>query len=495
MKKYFYYLFMPFELALVGLSISSRLWYDEAFTYLVSRLDITHLIQATAADVHPPFHYLLMWLVGHLMTDNIVGSTRLPSVIFSMASFGILFLITLKWNVSKPVQFIGLALFVLCPTQLYYGQEGRMYALFQFLVLLQIYAVLTRRWWLVGIATVLALYTHNYSWSYTAVIGLVALVYELTQTARHTDLNPTIYGPDDLRHAGLPKVRSNLPGLFLAFGIPFVLYLPWLIYATIPQIHFFANGFHWIRPVTVGSSVWTLFVSMIGTWYSNTVVLTTFMAVLGGLIMAVISAIRARRFLLLALAFGPWLLAVLASATVAPIMMPRALLPSTPFIFLLVGDALYRSSLRGRLIGGLLLVPVVLIGLYGLASNAIGGTLHGNNFVEIPQQLDPSVMVVNLDDSTMLTSLVYQPNMDQRLLDAGCPEEPGALRVNVRNAMGIKVIKLDDLPNHYYFMASIGALSTTCHQQIYDQLTGQAKALTLFENDYGKMGFYEHIQK
>jgi len=138
-------------------------------------------------------------------------------------------------------------------------------------------------------------------------------------------------------------------------------------------------------------------------------------------------------------------------------------------------------------------VPVVVIGLYGLASNAIDGTLHGNNFVQIPRQLDPSVMVVNLDDSTMITSLVYQPNMDERLLDAGCPEEPGALRAHVRDAMGIKTIKLADLPDHYYFMASVGALSTTCHEKIYDQLTSQAIKLTSFENAYGKMGFYEHL--
>jgi hypothetical protein len=482
--------------ALILLMGSCHLWYDEAFSYLVAHLDLTHLLQATAADVHPPLHYLIVWAVSGPISSIKEFTIRFISILFSFFSFIILISLLDKkypWGIHKTAKVIGVILYCLCPTQLYYGQEGRMYALFQLLVLLQIYGVLSRKWWLVGIATTLALYTHNYSWFFTAVIGLVALVYELTQTARNIDLNPNFYNQDDLRYKAPPAIQTNLAGLFLAFGIPFVLYLPWLFYATIPQIHFFQNGFHWILPVTFGSAVWTLFVSMIGTWYSNTVVLTTFLAVLGGLMMAIISAIKAKRYLILALAFGPWLLAVLASATVAPIMMPRALVPSTLFIFLLVGDALYRSSVRGRLIGSALLIPVVVIGLYGLASNAIGGTLHGNNFVDIPQSLQDGVMVVNLDDSTMITNLVYLPGRDQRMLDAGCPEEPGALRVNVRNAMGIKVIKLADLPEHYYFMASVGALSTLCHQQVYDQLAGQATKLTTFENAYGKNGFYEHI--
>ena len=481
-----------FFLSMTWLTGSSRYWYDEAFTYLVSHLDITHLIQATAADVHPPLHYLFLWFINPRMSSNPVIEmwSRSWSILFSLMSLGIFFMIIERINISRTVQIIGLALFILCPTQIYYGQEGRMYALLQLLVLLQIYGILSRRWWLVGIATTLALYTHNYSWFFTAVIGLVALVFELTQTARHIDPSISL---DDLREKSLPTIKSNLPGLFLAFGIPAILYLPWFIYATIPQVLFFRDGFHWILPVTFGSAFWTLFVSLIGTWYSNTVVLIQFMAVLAGLMLVVFSSFKAKRYLLLALAFGPWLLAVLASVVVAPIMLPRGLLPSTPFIFLLVGDALYRSSIRGRVIGAALLVPVVVIGLYGLGSNAINGTLHGDNFVSIPQNLDPSVMIVNLDDSTLITSLVYQPNMDQRLLDAGCPEEPGALRVNVRNAMGIKTIKLADLPDHYYFMASIGALSTTCHVMIYDQLTSQATRLTSFENAYGKMGFYEHL--
>lgn len=488
MKKYFIPLYALYFTSLIWLALSSKYWYDEAFTYLVSHLDLGHLIAATAADVHPPLHYLLLWWM-HVSNPNVVElETRVWSIIAALGSFGIFFLITEKLDLPKAVRVIGLGMFVLCPTQIYYGQEGRMYALFELLVMVQIYAVLTRRWWLVGIATTLELYTHNYSFFFTAVIGLVALVYEVTHTARHIDNNP-VYNLDDR----LPKVQSNLPGLFLAFGIPVALYLPWFINATIPQLAFFRNGFHWILPVTFGSAFWSLFVSLIGTWYSNTMVLIQFMGILAGLMLVVLSSITAKRYQLMALAFGPWLLAILASVLVAPIMIARAFLPSTPFIFLLIGEAFYRSGLRGRVIGGLLLVPVVVIGLYGLASNAVGGTLHGDNLIEIPEQIDPTVMIVHLDDSTMITSLVYRPGSDQRMLDAGCPEEPGALRVHVRDAMGIKTIKLTDLPAHYYFMASVGALSTTCHQQVYDELISQAKALNVFENAYGRMGFYEHL--
>ena len=71
MKKYLIPLFAIFFVSLTWLAGSSKYWYDEAFTYLVTRLDLVHLIEATASDVHPPLHYLLLWWM-HVSSPNVI---------------------------------------------------------------------------------------------------------------------------------------------------------------------------------------------------------------------------------------------------------------------------------------------------------------------------------------------------------------------------------------------------------------------------------------
>jgi mannosyltransferase len=44
---------------------TQSLWYDEAWSVWISKLAAPQMVQATAADVHPPFYYFLLhyWMI------------------------------------------------------------------------------------------------------------------------------------------------------------------------------------------------------------------------------------------------------------------------------------------------------------------------------------------------------------------------------------------------------------------------------------------------
>lgn len=46
---------------------------DEGFSFMLGKMDIPHMIEATAGDVHPPFYYLMVMLFGKLTGYSVLG--------------------------------------------------------------------------------------------------------------------------------------------------------------------------------------------------------------------------------------------------------------------------------------------------------------------------------------------------------------------------------------------------------------------------------------
>jgi len=144
---------------------SESLWVDELQLLNVARLSPGSLIEASTKDTHPPLYSLFIhyWI-------KIAGDTefalRFPSVLFSMGSIFILYLIAKNISDHKTALY-AVVLTAISYFQVHYAQEARNYALALFLGLVTIYlmVLLINRWHFISaiayvISAVLLLYTH-----------------------------------------------------------------------------------------------------------------------------------------------------------------------------------------------------------------------------------------------------------------------------------------------------------------------------------------------
>jgi len=141
-KKLLIILFLAFLVRLIALNQS--LWLDEAVTAnVVSNFSYSEIItKFSPSDFHPPFFYLVekFW-------TNIFGyseiALRFPSIIFSLITGWMIYLIGKGWKVGKleggDVGVWAAALFLFNPLIIYYSQEARPYMLVTMFVTLIIY--------------------------------------------------------------------------------------------------------------------------------------------------------------------------------------------------------------------------------------------------------------------------------------------------------------------------------------------------------------------
>lgn len=166
-------------LALRVYRISAQsIWWDEAYSVHLARLDLRTAIQITSRDIHPPLYYVLFHYWGAVAGFG-EASARLLSAVFSVA------LVVAVWVAAEQMfdrrtALIAATITALSPLQVIYAQEARMYTLlaFEYALLLSLaWRILraddraTRGAWL-GLVVVqaAALYTH-----YLAALAIVAL--------------------------------------------------------------------------------------------------------------------------------------------------------------------------------------------------------------------------------------------------------------------------------------------------------------------------------
>lgn len=148
-------------------NFNESLWYDEVW-YTFIRLNSTFVKQVLFHDVHPPFYPLLMkgWI--ELFGDSEI-SVRLPSLLFGLASLGVIFALVRTWFNSHTA-LLATVLMALSPVHIWYSQEAKNNMLLLLLTLLTVYG-LQRAWandgwknWLLFItAAILALWTNHFS--------------------------------------------------------------------------------------------------------------------------------------------------------------------------------------------------------------------------------------------------------------------------------------------------------------------------------------------
>ncbi len=146
---------------------NESLQYDEVW-YTLSMLNKDSLTRVLLHDVHPPLYPILMKVWIELFGDSEI-SIRLPSLLFGLASLGVLFALTRAWF-DRRTALLATILMALSPVHIWHSQEAKNNMLLMFLTLLTVYG-LERAWthngrkdWLLFVVSaILGLWTNHFS--------------------------------------------------------------------------------------------------------------------------------------------------------------------------------------------------------------------------------------------------------------------------------------------------------------------------------------------
>jgi hypothetical protein len=235
--------FLLFSLIGFGLRLQKLrfqpLWGDEGWSFYFAMQPWSSLLALTAADIHPPFYYLLLktWL---FITGPGPAQARFFSVIVGTALIpvvGILGRRLFDWRIGGAAA----AVVSVMPLAVYYSQEVRMYGLVTLLGVLSVYffarveaakpAADQRKWRIAYIAaTTAALYTMYYAvfipffqFLYILLTGL----FPRRSRRQGSGQDPPTFTRPQRKVPGRTRILVSKLRVFLYVGL---LYLPWIIY-------------------------------------------------------------------------------------------------------------------------------------------------------------------------------------------------------------------------------------------------------------------------
>jgi uncharacterized membrane protein len=207
---------------------------DEAFSLQLASLTPNEIIRGTAADQHPPLHYLLLHFWMGMVGDSVL-MIRLLSALAGFATVCLVCRAGLRFGPLAALTAAGLL--AISPAHVWYSQQARMYSLLVFLGTMSTW--LAWRWWseeaartwprplLYAGITLATLYTHYFALFLIAAQNLAGLL---------------VYWPQST------KSRWQLAGRWLGTQmIVLVGFLPWLPTMIDQTLH---HRLDWIPPLS-----------------------------------------------------------------------------------------------------------------------------------------------------------------------------------------------------------------------------------------------------
>jgi uncharacterized membrane protein len=166
--------------------VERSVWFDESFSWRITRYPVGEMLERVTRDVHPPLYYLVLkaW-IG--ICGSSMPSMRLLSVVLGGVSIvGTFFLAREAWQNQRGFCWMPLLCAALVATsvfQIRYAWEVRMYAQGAALwtcssvfLLRALRAARPMSWWLLwALATAAFAYTHYYAFFSLAAQGLFVL--------------------------------------------------------------------------------------------------------------------------------------------------------------------------------------------------------------------------------------------------------------------------------------------------------------------------------
>lgn len=426
---------------------AAPLWYDEAGSAWMASLPLARLLEATAADVHPPLQMLLISPLVQLFGMSEMA-VRLPSVLASLSSVYLLYRLAKRLNLSDTGTAFALWLMALLPFQLFFAQEARMYALLQMFVLGMACAMFERKPVWFAVCAILACYTHNYGVLYTATIGIVYFARELTEPDAQ---------PQNVFLSGIVSVLAYLPWAFVVIGV---------------QMRDYAAD--WIEPVSAGSLLYSLtqlFFPVLTGSNAALFVITSLLSLVMMFGALGVTVMRARHITLVTLVLLPLALAVTLSLFWRPMLLWRGLIGIAPFIYLLIGVTLADS--RAALIrwSAVLVLPLALAvtQYFSTLQNVKIGKFDVRQVAQyINAHWREGDVIVHVNSGTLMSMHRYNLGKPEYLLPKG-ERTMGALTSRTMSAMGMVERNWESInADRVWLVWSAGTLSPQSEDETVD---------------------------
>jgi mannosyltransferase len=282
------------------------LWADEIHTLWRADRDIGGTIELVKNSPFPPLYYLFMnvWFKIFSVTDYLA---RLPSVIFSVGTFIVYYILVLNLF-NRKVALISAAFVIINPFQIEMAQNAKMYPMLWFFILLSLFYLwriihqsLARDWILYVLTSIIAVYTLYIGWIAIALHNLLYLFF--------------IRGK---------KIRKWV----FAQAIILIAYLPWYYYFIINSIK--KTGILWIRwPENYLIQFKDTFSRFMGFLYYDNVMATDLISLFVGILIVVgilqyKNSLKPVKFILIWI-FFTYLVFYLVDLTYTPILDTRYL--------------------------------------------------------------------------------------------------------------------------------------------------------------------------
>lgn len=228
----------------VFLCFSGDIWYDELFTMGLAGQSLSELTAITAADVHPPFYYMIVKLFLGIFGAE--GSGIEQVVIAKLVSV-LPFLLCMLYAVTKIRKYFGMFsaglyffLLISMPQMAEYTVEIRMYGYAFFFVtagMLHAYELTeispnkrkrAFQWIILTLYALAACYTHYFA----CVAACMIYVYLLVEAW--------------IGHC----VKQRIGPLLLSGAVCASGYMPWLVTAVVSQVRTVKENY-WIQPLSI----------------------------------------------------------------------------------------------------------------------------------------------------------------------------------------------------------------------------------------------------
>jgi len=229
-------------------------WYDEAFTGIAVKESFMGMMKMIMADVHPPLYYLTLKFFASFFNYSVFG-IRLYSAIFGVLCVWAAFLFAKELFGKRAAVYASL-IAAISPFAWQYSQEGRMYSMFSFFVILAAYFLVrglktnkTKYYILFGILLGLSTLTHYMGIFFIPIFYLVYVIWNFGEgDVLSKDLRFKTY---DLQNI----IKKILPdrNIFFGFLAAFVVFAPWA-HNFLKHVakNTTSNSLDWIRPANFG---------------------------------------------------------------------------------------------------------------------------------------------------------------------------------------------------------------------------------------------------
>lgn len=479
-RKLFAILFSIAAIMRLTLIARAPLWYDENFTLILARLPFEKMIAATAGDVHPPLWYLLEWIMYHAAPSLPAWGIRIPALTFSLLAFVMFLKLCGTLHIPFRVRTLAAILMAILPMQLWYAQEGRMYAMLEFLVLATLYTGLNRKWFLYALSSIAMIYTQNYGMFYLAVIAILLINLDWA-TMR-------------------PVVISGV--------VTVACYTPWLYVITQQMSEI--SGRYWIMDAGLGAVLKTIYMqfwssSMLAPGILTAYVFTYIFLIIG--LWYVISNKVTSWLIVITMAFAPLAVAIIVSAIWQPLLLFRPLIATSPFLYLivawpvtLVGHLSFVN--RQSLYAACFAIPITMFGISGYYQNvaamkgegAVSPLLTSLDYVRANWQ--PGDVLYYTDDGPMINIMPYTDLPQYRM--PGCDEKIGyapvlgSLSDSTRNAIGANIAQLSEVPHtRAWVFAPRSPLHPQCYETQIASIAPEGEQIILVDdNEYLSSGVW-----